>query len=53
MQSWKQCAFLVITTMVLWHSCTWAHDVRLLIADMNEQSVLNKLSKEHNESGHK
>ena len=36
------------------NSRTWTHDVRLHIASTNEpKRVLNKLSKEHNISGHK
>ena len=25
-KSWKECAFLVVTTVALWHSCIWVHD---------------------------
>ena len=32
------------------NSCTWAHDVRLHIAGINEPKKLNK---DHNISGHK
>ena len=53
MLSWKQCALSVITTMALWqlmHLDTWC---TLHIADTNKpKRVLNKLSKEHNISGH-
>ena len=54
MQSWKQCVLPAITTMALWqlmHLGTWC-TVYTLLVHMN-QSVLNKLSKEHNISGHK
>ena len=36
-----------------WLCGTWTHDVRLHIAGTNDQRVLNKISKEHNISGHK
>ena len=40
MQSWKQCALPVITTVALWQLMgTWAHDVWLHIAGTNEPKI--------------